>query len=398
MKPLAALCLLLAACNADRSGDHYGFVTLLGRDTISAENVTRRGNTMVSESVDRFPRVRERHTEATLAPDGHITRLVMDIRTPSARLATDRERHVTAEIAQDSLRVVVRDSSGTHTLAFATAGALMMPHVQQQYSLIELYINAARARGLAAGMKAGDSVAVTQFYPDFGLDRFPLHDGFVHPLPNGKVEIWHDMLAGVGEASFDSAGRMLAYSGAQSTYKVEVLRVVSAGDVEAIGARMAAAEQKAGANQLSVRDTARATIGAAQFMVDYSRPLARGRTLLGDVIRHGSVWRTGANAATQFTTSGPITVGTLALKAGTYTLWTVPRANGTAQLIINRETGQWGTGYDQTHDLGATPLAVDTVTTSVEKFTIAIAPTDQRRGTLILEWGTFRWTAPIAVR
>ena len=104
MKPLAALCLLLAACNVDRSGDHYGFVTLLGRDTISAENVTRRGNVMVSESVDRFPRVRQRHTEATLAPDGHITRLVMDIRTPSARLANDRERRSAGSAGVAALR------------------------------------------------------------------------------------------------------------------------------------------------------------------------------------------------------------------------------------------------------------------------------------------------------
>ena len=61
--------------------------------------------------------------------------------------------------------------------------------------------------------------------------------------------------------------------------------------------------------QLSVRDTARATIGAASFSVDYSRPLARGRTLLGNVISYDRVWRTGANAATQFTTSAPITIG-----------------------------------------------------------------------------------------
>ena len=46
----------------------------------------------------------------------------------------------------------------------------------------------------------------------------------------------------------------------------------------------------------------------ATFVVDYGRPLARGRTLLGSVIPYGRVWRTGANAATQFTTSAPITL------------------------------------------------------------------------------------------
>ena len=70
----------------------------------------------------------------------------------------------------------------------------------------------------------------------------------------------------------------------------------------------------------------RASIGAASFTVDYARPLARGRRLVGDVIPFGYVWRTGANAATQFSTSAPSTLRRLKLAAGKYTLWTVPRA------------------------------------------------------------------------
>ena len=99
--------------------------------------------------------------------------------------------------------------------------------------------------------------------------------------------------------------------------------------MQAIGAQFAALEtKKGGVTQLSVRDTARATIGGATFTIDYGRPLARGRELLGDVIPYDHVWRTGANAATQFTTSAPITLAGIAVPAGTYTLWTVPRTNG----------------------------------------------------------------------
>ena len=65
-----------------------------------------------------------------------------------------------------------------------------------------------------------------------------------------------------------------------------------------------------------MRDTARATIGSATFAVDYGRPLARGRKLLGDVVPFDYVWRTGANAATQFTTSVPITLAGLAFRPG----------------------------------------------------------------------------------
>jgi hypothetical protein len=82
--------------------------------------------------------------------------------------------------------------------------------------------------------------------------------------------------------------------------------------------------------------------------------------------------------------------------AGTYTLWTVPRQNR-VDLIVNKETGQWGTGYDGSHDLGMARMTTDSLATPVEKFTISITPTDARRGTLAMEWGPLRWTAPIVV-
>jgi hypothetical protein len=190
---------------------------------------------------------------------------------------------------------------------------------------------------------------------------------------------------------------MLTYSGMRSTYKVAVARTTILPDIESIGDRLTAAERRTGLQQLSVRDTARATIGAATFSVDYGRPLARGRTLLGNVIGYDRVWRTGANAATQFTTSAPITLGGLSLPAGKYTLWTVPHLRG-VDLIVNRQTGQWGTEYRRAQDLGTVAMKSDSLDPPVEKFTIAIEPTDARHGTLAMAWGTFRWTAPIVVQ
>jgi hypothetical protein len=109
------------------------------------------------------------------------------------------------------------------------------------------------------------------------------------------------------------------------------------------------------------------------------------------------VWRTGANAATQFTTSAPITLAGLTVPAGAYTLWTLPHANG-VELIVNKQTGQWGTGYGPAHDLGRGPMTPDTLATPVEQFTISIVPADAQHGALVMQWGPFRWTAPIVVR
>jgi hypothetical protein len=394
----AALTLVLAACGPTApAGERYGFVARLGRDTVSVESVTRRGNTVTSDAVDRFPRVRRRHTEIELGPDGAIRRLVMDIHTPSEPVA-QRERHVVAEVTADSVRVTRRDGTGTVTRVFATGGGMAMAHVPQMYSLYELYFAAALRRAAAAKRTAGDTVQMRQFYIDREFDDFPLHHGVVRLLPGGRAEITHDWLSGTGEAAFDSAYRMLRYSGARTTYLVDVRRLAEPPDVRAVAERFEATEARGGGfRQLSVRDTLRARIGGATFTVDYGRPLARGRVLLGNVIPYERVWRTGANAATQLTTSAPITLAGLALPAGTYTLWTMPHARG-VELIVNRQTGQWGTRYNAAHDLGRAPMTVGTVAAPVERFTIAIEPVDARRGTLAMSWGPFRWTAPIEVR
>jgi hypothetical protein len=397
MKRALLAFLLLEACGPNEPRQHYGFIARLGRDTVSLESVTRRGNTVTSDEVDRFPRVRQRHTVVTLGAGDAIRRLVMDIRTPS-EAADERERHVVAEVTRDSVHISKRDKTGEKTSAFATGGTIAMAHLPQMYSLYELYFDAALQRAAAAKKSVGDTVLLRQFYIDREFDRFPLHMAVVRLLPNDKTEIEHDWLSGIGEATLDSSRHLLHYSGARTTYRVEVDRLAVPPDVQTIGAQFAALETKnGGVKQLSVRDTTRASIGSATFSVDYGRPLARGRQLLGDVVLYDRVWRTGANAATQFTTSAAITVAGLALAPGTYTLWTVPHANG-ADLIVNKQTGQWGTSYLGSRDLGRAPMSSEALATPVEQFTISIVPTDAHHGTLAMEWGSFRWTAPIAVR
>ena len=389
--------LLFLACSSALPPERYGFVTTLGTDTVAVESIERSPTRLVTDEVDRWPFVRRRHTEFDLNRDGTIRHMVMDVRTPNGKTPRERGRQVTADFSGSKVSITVKDSAGARDTSFNTGGAITVPHVSMMYSVIELEIAAALRRASATGLPPGDSVMFRQFYPDRDVGpSFTLHRGFVHPEPGGKVELRHDWLAGTGDVTVDSGGRMLTYSGTRSTYKVSVVRTTAPLDIAGIGDRLEAAERRAGPSQLSVRDTARATIGAATFSVDYGRPLLRGRTLLGDVISYDRVWRTGANAATQFTNSAPITLAGLSLPAGTYTLWTVPHRRG-VDLIVNRQTGQWGTDYRRSQDLGTAPMKSETVSPPVEKFTISIEPGDARHGTLVLSWGTFKWTAPIVV-
>jgi hypothetical protein len=397
ISPLLVAALVFTACRSGGPEQRYGFVARLGNDTISVENVTRRGNKVVVDGVDRFPRVRRRHTEIELGAGSAIRRLVMDIHTPSEP-ANQRERHVVADVTTDSVHILQTDEAGKLAHNFATNGAVAMAHVPQMYSLYELYFDAALARAKALKRTVGDTIQLRQFYIDREFDRFPLHHGVVKLLPGNQAEIRHDWLSGAGQAAFDSAGRMLTYSGARSTYLVEVARIDSQSDIKSIADRFEAAETATGGvKQLSPRDTARGNIGPASISVDYSRPHARGRELVGNIIPYEKVWRTGANAATQFTTSAPIKLAGIPLAAGTYTLWTVPHQNG-VDLIVNGQSGQWGTEYNRSRDIAKAPMQSSTLSTPVDQFTISVSGTDARRGTLTLEWGSFRWTAPIEVR
>jgi hypothetical protein len=388
--------LLLVSCNT-APAKKYGFLTMLGQDTISVEAITRQGNTLETDEVDRFPRVRIRHTVVELNDNGSIRHLVMDIQTPSEPSA-GRDRTVVADVAHNNVHLSKTDSTGTVSRDFPTGGSMVVAHVPQMYSLYELYFAAALKQSAAAKPGTGGPVQLRQFYIDREFDRFPLGYATVTPVGKGKVEVTHDWLSGTGEAVMDSADDMLAYSGDRSTYKVEVKRLVTLPDVKAIAARFAAKESAGGGvKSLSVRDTVRAQIGNTLFTVDYGRPLARGRTLLGAVIPYDRVWRTGANAATQFTTTTPIKLGGMQVPAGTYTLFTAPHMSG-ADLIVNKKSGEWGTEYNGSLDLGTVRMTSEMANIPVEEFTISIVPGDHRNGKLVFEWGSFRWIVPIEVQ
>jgi hypothetical protein len=391
---LGALASLLS-CNSAPT-QQYGFVTMLGQDTIAIESSTRQGNILTSDEVDRFPIVRIRHSVVHLNDDGSIQHLEMDIRTPSEPSA-QRNRKVVADVANNKVHLSKTDSTGTVNRDFETGGSIVVAHVQQMYSLYELYFAAAMKQASAAKLKAGTPVQMRQFYIDREFDRFPLGSAEVTPFDGGKVDVSHDWLSGTGEALMDSNYNMLSYSGANTTYKVLVKRLATPPDIKGIAERFEAKEKAGIVKSLSVRDSTKAQIGKATFAVDYGRPLLHGRTLLGDVIPYDHVWRTGANAATQFRTSAPIKLAGLQVPAGTYTLFTTPHTNG-VDLIVNKQHGQWGTEYNGSMNLGVAKMNSEAVTTPVEAFTISIVPGDNRHGMLVLEWGSFKWMAPIEVQ
>ena len=79
--------------------------------------------------------------------------------------------------------------------------------------------------------------------------------------------------------------------------------------------------------------------------------------------------------------------------AGSYSLWTFPKKDGSVDLIVNSQHGQYGTDYDGSHDIVRIPMQVGTVTQPQESFAIAIANNE-----LSISWDTFVWTVLIALQ
>ena len=143
------------------------------------------------------------------------------------------------------------------------------------------------------------------------------------------------------------------------------------------------------------------TINGKSIKIDYSAPSMRGRKIFGAggvISKDGTypVWRAGANDATALTTAADLTIGSLAVPKGKYTLFVDTGANPW-QLIINKQTGQWGTDYDKAQDLGRVPLTMSKPASPVETYKMTLSSAGGNNGKLQLEWenvaGSVNFTA-----
>ncbi len=143
--------------------------------------------------------------------------------------------------------------------------------------------------------------------------------------------------------------------------------------------------------------TVTAKIAGADIKIAYSQPSMRGRKIWGGLVPFGDVWRTGANEATTITVSKAIVVGGTDVPAGSYTLWTLPLADGSAKLIINSETGQWGTNYDGKKDFARVDLKRTMLDQPVEQFVIGVDEV-AGGGVVKLSWDRLQYSVAFTVK
>lgn len=140
------------------------------------------------------------------------------------------------------------------------------------------------------------------------------------------------------------------------------------------------------------------TKGDLTLTVDYCRPYKKGRQIFDSLVPYGVTWRTGANDATTFQTSKDIKVAGMELKAGKYTLWTVPNATEW-EVVWNSKMYDWGVDFnamaqrEPEHDALKVQVRPEVTEESIEQFTIRFK--DEQGLVMVLEWDNTRVSVPI---
>ena len=138
-------------------------------------------------------------------------------------------------------------------------------------------------------------------------------------------------------------------------------------------------------------------VGLTDIEVEYSRPGAKGRKVFGDLVPYGEMWRTGANKATAISFSNDVTFGGKDVKAGTYSLFTIPGENEWT-IILNTETELWGTGnYNKENDVARVTVKPSKTGDFYETFTISFDDINDEGANLNLVWENTKATVKIGV-
>ena len=363
--------------SAQMRADSGAFVATLGTDTVAIERYVRSPTSLVIHQLTRLPE--SRIVDSTVRWDESGRLLGYDqLSAPVPRTGGAARVRTVATVVGDSLRIEVTQGNGVPRVRTIAADG-DIPFLNLTYSIFEELVRRGRAARspevslLSAGGKVTYSAVWTE----------------------NEVRLTHPQ-SGTIRIGTDRNGRMTVYDGGETTNKVLVQPTINP-DVDGLALSFAKREAGGGAiGLLSPRDTARAALPGLIIAVDYGRPAARGRVIFGKVVPYGRVWRTGANAATQLDLSSAIEVNGVEIPAGKYSLWTVP-GRSEWQLIINKQTGQWGTQYDQAQDLVRIPIQTRTTRNAAERFTIDIHH-ENRTGTITLTWENTQAVIPFRVK
>jgi hypothetical protein len=154
---------------------------------------------------------------------------------------------------------------------------------------------------------------------------------------------------------------------------------------------------------ISPKEQASVTVQGKTIRVDYNAPSVHGRKIFGDGGRISQdpnypVWRAGANSATVFHTDADLDIRGLHVPKGDYTLYVLLQDPSQWQLIINKQTGQWGLTYDQASDLGRVKMDMKKPSSPIEQLRYSFTDKNGNKVRLELGWENYLASVPITVQ
>ncbi|WP_291099800.1 MULTISPECIES: DUF2911 domain-containing protein [unclassified Flavobacterium] len=139
--------------------------------------------------------------------------------------------------------------------------------------------------------------------------------------------------------------------------------------------------------QQSPKSTLTQVVGLTEVEINYSRPNARGRAVIGDLVPFGKLWRTGANENTTISFSDDVIIDGKTLAKGKYAIYTTPKADNW-EIVFYSKTDNWGnpTTWDETKVALRTNAKPETLDRKLESFTIGISNLDANFAYLEMSW------------
>ena len=148
---------------------------------------------------------------------------------------------------------------------------------------------------------------------------------------------------------------------------------------------------------------ASAKVGAKSITIKYSAPSVRGRNIFapdGVISKDGTypVWRAGANAATALHTDADLDIGGLNVPKGDYTLYISVKDPNAWELVVSKETGQEGSSYDPSKDLGRVKMTMSKPPAMVETLKYSLPSQGGNKLKLQLDWENRSVSVPVTVK
>jgi|TARA_R110000737_G_scaffold182215_1_gene205600 hypothetical protein len=147
--------------------------------------------------------------------------------------------------------------------------------------------------------------------------------------------------------------------------------------------------------QPSPTATIQQAVGLTDVEIIYSRPGSKGRTVFGELVPFGEIWRTGANASTKIKVSDDVKIGGQEVPAGQYAIYTIPGAEEWT-VIIYKGLENWGAGgYDKTQDVARFTVKPTKLADKYESFTMDFSDFETSGANLNLMWENTKISMPI---